>query len=94
MNSLWYFLINTKDTAKHKNDINSIALPHFFSIGVRNPDQCVAILQSEKPSATNYEVLKLDLMSLASVKDFADKILEKDIPVHVLANNGEVISVL
>jgi short-subunit dehydrogenase len=36
-----------------------------------------------------FEVLEVDLMTLESVRKFADVILKKNIPIHVLVNNGK-----
>ena len=62
---------------------------HVFLSGCRNPSQCIASIKEAKPNATNYECIQLDLMSLDSVRQFAEKILAKDIPIHLLANNGK-----
>lgn len=37
-----------------------------------------------------YELLVLDLTSLDSVRAFAQKILDKNVPINILLNNGRV----
>ncbi len=46
-------------------------------------------LREQGISGGSYEVIQLDLMSLESVRNFASEILRKDIPIHVLLNNGK-----
>lgn len=52
----------------------------------------VARLREEAPGA-RVEVASLDLASLASVRDFAEKELARQRPLHVLINNAGVMAV-
>jgi len=45
-------------------------------------------IRSQKISTGRAECHKLELMSLESVRQFAQKVLNKDIPLHCLINNG------
>ena len=65
---------------------------HFCS---RNPSQAesaISKLQSKgklsEESSGRFEALPLDLMSMKSVREFAEAVLKKGIPINVLANNG------
>lgn len=57
-------------------------------LGVRRPQ-----LVADKLSNTNgsFEVFQLDLNSLESVRKFAQEVLAKDIPLHVLINNAGIM---
>jgi len=61
----------------------------------RNLDKCKPILERTKAAATNKECVVesevLDLSSLASVKQFADKIRNRFLPVSLLINNAGVM---
>ncbi len=61
------------------------------SSGCRRPSELESTLSKCRPSEPtvgSYECLELDLMSLQSVRKFADVIIKKNIPIHVLVNNG------
>ena len=67
-----------------------LSLGFHVILGVRKPSELSEKLEKLKTTGT-YEVLELDLTSFASVKDFANNILAKDIPVHVLLNNAGIM---
>ena len=59
--------------------------------GCRRPSELETSLSKCRESGLTggtYECVELDLMSLQSVRKFADVIVNKDVPIHVLVNNG------
>ena len=59
--------------------------------GCRRPSELESSLSKCRESGLkggSYECLELDLMALKSVQKFANAILEKNLPIHVLVNNG------
>lgn len=56
--------------------------------GCRRPDACQQALSKLYPSNQRFECLALDLTSLESVQNFADKVKAKNVPIQVLVNNG------
>ena len=65
-------------------------------LGVRRPEETKKSLEELREQGIkggSYEVFQLDLMSLESVRQFANQILTKNMPIHVLLNNGNYISI-
>ena len=65
-----------------------------FISGCRRPSELESLLAKCGESGLkggSYECLELDLMATKSVRKFADTILAKNLPIHVLVNNGEAI---
>ena len=63
----------------------------MFLAGCRRPSELESSLSKCRESGLkggSYECLELDLMALKSVRKFAKAILEKNLPIHVLVNNG------
>jgi hypothetical protein len=72
-----------------KSNNNSLSLIHLK--GCRRPSELEATLSKCREAGLKsgtYECLQLDLMTLESVRKFAEVILKKNIPIHVLVNNG------
>tara|TARA_B100000686_G_scaffold346954_1_gene434624 strand:- start:468 stop:1415 length:948 start_codon:yes stop_codon:yes gene_type:complete len=64
-------------------------------LAVRNSikgNEAVSRIMAELPSA-NVETQPLDLADLSSVKDFASKFKEREIPLHMLINNAGIMGV-
>ena len=61
-------------------------------LGVRNLEKAEAVAKDIRKSTNNQnvEVEKLELGSLASVKEFVKRYLEKKRPLHILINNAGV----
>lgn len=59
-------------------------------IGARNLEKAEAVANEIRESTNNpnVEVEKLDLSSLASVREFAIRFLQKKRPLHILVNNA------
>ena len=70
-----------------------ILLSYGFHIilGVRKPSALIEKLDKISKPKGSYEVFELDLTSFQSVKDFANTILAKNVPIHVLLNNAGVM---
>lgn len=69
-------------------------MTHNLFLGCRNTASGLKVvneIRKEGFTKGNVEVLELDLMSLNSVRSFANEILLKNIPIHVLINNGNRI---
>ncbi|KAI3822229.1 hypothetical protein L1987_09816 [Smallanthus sonchifolius] len=63
-------------------------------MAVRNTEKGTKVKEmilKETPDA-KVDVMELDLSSMASVRDFADKYLSASLPLHVLINNAGVLS--
>ena len=60
----------------------------FFNnfTGVRNPDEVL-----KKFAEGSMEAFELDLSSLDSVRNFAQKISAKNVPINVLINNAGIM---
>lgn len=59
---------------------------------VRKGETALACIREEAPGA-RVEVARLDLASLASVREFAARELDRNRPLHVLINNAGVMAV-
>ena len=70
-----------------------ILLSYGFHVilGVRKPSALIEKLDKISKPKGSYEVFELDLTSFQSVKDFANTILAKNVPIHVLLNNAGVM---
>ena len=71
-----------------------LSLRYKIIIGCRNPAKCHKDLEKLKQEkiidqSSDFECLALDLNKLESVRKFAEVILDKKCPVHVLINNGK-----
>ncbi|CAG8461422.1 5700_t:CDS:2 [Dentiscutata erythropus] len=64
---------------------------HVFILG-RNIEKCQAVVVKIKSETgnQNVEFLQLDLKNLKSVKECAEKILARDLPLHILINNAGI----
>ena len=58
--------------------------------GVRSPSKVLEKYREEKLEGS-YEALELDTSSLESVRQFANKVLAKNVPIHVLLNNAGIM---
>ena len=50
-------------------------------------------LRREGVSGGKTEVMELDLQSYASVRAFAKQVSDKNLPIHVLVNNGKLLPI-
>lgn len=71
-----------------------LALGYNVIIGCRKTSELASSLGDLKNQGNlgtgHYEILDLDLMSLDSVRAFAQKVLDKNIPINVLLNNAGI----
>ena len=74
------------------NGIYYVFYGNLNYIGCRNTsagtELITSIRQKDGITGGRADVLSLDLMSLDSVRDFATQVLGKNIPIHILINNG------
>ena len=65
-------------------------LVYFSLAGVRKPQDVIEKINKEGIQCT-FEVFELDLSSLDSVRNFAQQILSKNVPINVLVNNAGIM---
>lgn len=66
----------------------------MFAVGCRKPsagEELVQKLRNEGITSGSAEAMALDLNSLDSVKLFAQNVVNKNVPVHLLINNAGVM---
>jgi NAD(P)-dependent dehydrogenase (short-subunit alcohol dehydrogenase family) len=61
-------------------------------VAARNPDKGAAALSKIAEAGAQARFELIDLASLASINDFAERILKEGKPVHILINNAAVMS--
>ena len=72
-------------------DLQIYFLSSIMPTGVRDPSVAQSVEAGIKAACpfAKLECLPLDLASFASIQQFVQSFTERDLPLHVLINNGE-----
>ena len=63
-----------------------LSMGYHVILGVRSPNDTL-----KKFTEGSFEAFELDLSSLNSVRNFAQRVLDKNKPIHVLLNNAGIM---
>jgi len=68
-----------------------LKLGYYVILGVRKPQDVTEKINKEPSFEGSFEAFELDLSSLDSVRNFAQQILAKNMPINVLINNAGIM---